>query len=67
MINSFFSGAKTVLVRDTSWAIIEGDTVITRYFEMTDFFWSEEIADKYGIIFHSSESPIRWLTGAVIK
>jgi hypothetical protein len=61
-------GEKEVLVKDTSWISIEGDTVISRYFEFTyGLFWSEEIADKFGIIFHSSESPNRWLIGAVIN
>jgi len=30
-------------------------------------FWGEQIADKFGIIFNYSESPVRYLTGAIIN
>ena len=46
---------------------IEGDTVISRYFEILELFWGEEIADGFGILNNWSESPIRNLTGAVIN
>lgn len=62
-----WSGEKTVLVKDTSWVKIEGDTVISRYFEILELFWGERIADRFGILFNWSESPIRFCTGAVIN
>ena len=64
----FFGGIeKTVLVKDTSWIVIEGDTVISRYFEILELFWGEEIAEGFGILYNLSESPIRWCTGAIIN
>ncbi len=62
-----YKDIRTVLVGDTSWAIIEGDTVITRSFQIIELFWTEEIADKFGITLFSSESPYRYLTGAIIN
>ncbi|NOX66275.1 MAG: T9SS type A sorting domain-containing protein [Chlorobi bacterium] len=63
----FWSGAKTTFIYDSIWVVIAGDTVISRITEITDLFWSEEIADKFGIYNNNSESPIRWLTGAIIN
>lgn len=63
----FWSGEKDVLVKDTSWVIIDGDTVISRYFEITQLFWGEEIVEGFGILYNLSESPIRWCTGAIIN
>lgn len=64
---SFFGGIeKTALVKDTSWVIIEGDTVISRMIEILELFWIEEIVEKFGIIWHWSESPARYCTGAII-
>ena len=64
----FWSGEKTVLVEDTSWVIIDGgDTVISRYFEIEELFWGEEIAEGFGILYNLCESPMRWCTGAIIN
>lgn len=63
----FRSGEKTTLVKDTSWIRIEGDTVISRYFEIIEQFWGERIAEKFGILYNLSESPIRSCTGAIIN
>jgi hypothetical protein len=62
-----WSGEKTVLVEDTSWVIIEGDTVISRYFEILELFWGETIVDRFGIISNWSESPLRYCTGAIVN
>ncbi|NOX65375.1 MAG: T9SS type A sorting domain-containing protein [Chlorobi bacterium] len=62
----FWSGPKTTFIYDSTWVVIDGDTVISRITEITELFWSEEIADKFGIFNNASESPIRWLTGAII-
>lgn len=63
----FWSGAKTVLVGDTNWVRIDGDTVISREFQIGELFWWEMIIEKFGIYAHSSESPIRGCTGAIIN
>lgn len=63
----FWSGEKTTLVKDTSWVIIEGDTVISRTFEIIELFWIEEIVEKFGIFWHWSDSPARYCTGAIIN
>jgi len=64
----FFGGIeKTTLVKDTSWVIIEGDTVISRTFEILELFWMEEIIEKFGIFWNWSESPARYCTGAIIN
>lgn len=64
----FFGGIeKTTLVKDTSWVILEGDTVISRTFEIIDLFWIEEIIEKFGIFWNWSESPARYCTGAIIN
>lgn len=63
----FRSGEKTVLVKDTSWVKIEGDTVISRYFEILELFWGEKIAEGFGILWNWSESPARYCTGAIIN
>jgi len=64
----FFGGIeKTTLVKDTSWVILEGDTVISRTFEIIELFWIEEIIEKFGIFWNWSESPARYCTGAIIN
>ncbi|MFH1525182.1 MAG: T9SS type A sorting domain-containing protein [Bacteroidota bacterium] len=64
----FFGGIeKTTHVKDTSWVIIEGDTVISRSFEIIELFWMEEIAEGFGIWWNWSESPARYCTGAIIN
>ncbi len=62
----FWSGEKEVLIQDTSWIIIEGDTAISRYLSYGLLFWEEEIVEGFGILYNLSESPIRWCTGAII-
>ncbi|MGK9370176.1 T9SS type A sorting domain-containing protein, partial [Melioribacter sp. Ez-97] len=64
---TFFPGQKTVLVKDTNWVIIDGDTVISRYFEIGELFWGEEIIEKFGIFSFDLESPSRYCTGAIIN
>ena len=63
----FWSGEKTTHVKDTSWVRIEGDTVISRSFEIVEQFWMEEIIEKFGIFWNWSESPARYCTGAIIN
>jgi hypothetical protein len=63
----FFSGEKTVLVGDTSWVKLDGDTVISRYFQIEELFWGEEIVENFGILYNWSESPIRGCTGAIVN
>ncbi|MEJ5352697.1 MAG: T9SS type A sorting domain-containing protein [Melioribacteraceae bacterium] len=63
----FWSGEKTVHVKDTNWVILEGDTVISRRFEILELFWWEEIIESFGIFAHSSELPARYCTGAIIN
>lgn len=63
----FWSGEKTTHVKDTSWIIIEGDTVLSRLIEITELFWEEEIAEGFGIWLNWSESPTRYCTGAIIN
>lgn len=64
---SFFPGEKTVLVGDTNWVRINGDTVISREFQIEELFWWEMIIEKFGIFAYSLESPIRGCTGAIIN
>ncbi len=64
---SFFPGEKTVLVGDTNWVSINGDTVISRQFQIEELFWWEMIIEKFGIFAYSLESPIRGCTGAIIN
>ena len=64
---SFFPGEKTVLVGDTNWVSIDGDTVISREFQIEELFWWEMIIEKFGIYAYSLESPIRGCTGAIIN
>ena len=62
-----WAGSKTALLKDTVWILIEGDTLISRNVEILELFWGEEIADKFGVWSISSESPRRFLTGAIIN
>jgi len=62
----FWSGEKEVLIQDTSWFIIEGDTAISRYLSYGLLFWQEEIIEGFGIFWNWSESPARYFTGAFI-
>ncbi|MDP2301453.1 MAG: hypothetical protein Q8N03_03385 [Ignavibacteria bacterium] len=64
---SFFPGPKTVLVKDTSWVTLDGDTVITRNYEIDQLFWWEMVIEKFGIFLFSLESPISGCTGAIIN
>ncbi|MBI1938037.1 MAG: T9SS type A sorting domain-containing protein [Ignavibacteriales bacterium] len=64
---SFFPGQKTVLVKDTSWVKLEGDTVISRYFEILELFWGEHIIEKFGVFDFNLESPSSYCTGAIIN
>ncbi|MCO6473773.1 MAG: T9SS type A sorting domain-containing protein [Melioribacteraceae bacterium] len=63
----FWSGEKTVLIVDSNWVRIEGDTVISRTIEILELFWEEEIIEKFGIFWNWSESPARYCTGAIIN
>lgn len=64
---TFFPGQKSVLVKDTNWVKIEGDTVISKYFEILELFWGEEIIEKFGVFAFNLESPNRYCTGAIIN
>ncbi|MBX2977592.1 MAG: T9SS type A sorting domain-containing protein [Ignavibacteriaceae bacterium] len=64
---SFFQGPKTVLVKDTNWVTLNGDTVISRNFEILELFWWEMVIEKFGIFLFSLESPISGCTGAIIN
>jgi len=63
----FWSGPKTGYIYDSTWVVINGDTVISKHREIFELFLTEEIADKFGIISNYNESPIRLLTGAIIN
>ncbi|HRI47746.1 MAG TPA: T9SS type A sorting domain-containing protein [Ignavibacteriaceae bacterium] len=63
----FWSGTKTTLVGDTNWVTLDGDTVISRDFQILELFWWERVIEKFGIYAHMSESPIRGCTGAIIN
>ena len=65
--NFSYPTAKTVHVKDTSWVEIEGDTVISRNFEIIEIFWAENIIEKFGISWNWSESPPRYCTGAIVN
>lgn len=64
---SFFPGEKTTLVGDTNWIKLDGDTVISRDFQIGDLFWWERIIERFGVYAFSLESPIRGCTGAIIN
>ncbi len=62
-----FNYPSTALIVDSSWIVIFGDTVMSRYVQYVDHFYEERIADKYGVVLKQSE--LAWpliLTGAVI-
>ena len=63
----FFPGIKSTLVKDSNWVIIEGDTLISRNFEILEIFWQETIIDQFGIFSFIQESPDRFCTGAIIN
>jgi hypothetical protein len=63
----FAAGAKTVLIGDTNWVVLEGDTVISRYFQILGLFWGEEIIEKLGLFSFNIEGPSEFLTGAIIN
>jgi hypothetical protein len=63
----FFPGEKTVLIKDTSWVKIEGDTLISRNYEILEAYWWEMIIEKFGIYANSLESPIRFCSGAIVN
>ena len=56
----------TALIQDTGWANIWGDTVQFKLVGYDNVFTTEMIADKYGLISFWTESPQRYLTGAII-
>lgn len=62
---SFYPGQKSTLVGDTNWVKLEGDTVISRTFQIG--FWWEEIIESFGIFSFSIESPRTYCTGAIIN
>lgn len=64
---TFFAGTKTVLVKDTSWVKVEGDTLISRYFEILELYWGERIIEKFGVHAFMLESPMRSCLGARIN
>jgi len=64
---SFFPGEKTTLVGDTNWIKLDGDTLISRDFQIGDLFWWEMIIEKFGVYAYSLESPIQVCTGAIIN
>lgn len=53
--------------QDSLWAIVFGDTVMTRHIEYLEKFMDEIIADKYGVIYTFNEGPPLYLTGAIIN
>lgn len=53
--------------KDSSWAIIFGDTVMTRQVQYGEKFLEEIIADKYGVVYILNEGPAAILTGAKIN
>lgn len=53
--------------QDSLWAIVFGDTVMTRHIEYSEKFMDEIIADKYGVIYTFNEGPPLYLTGATIN
>lgn len=59
-------GPVETYILDSLWAIVFGDTVITRLVEYRDFFLTERVADKFGVITIVQESPTGILTGAII-
>lgn len=64
---SFYPGIKSTLVKDSNWVFIEGDTLISRNFEILEIFWQETIIDQFGIFSFSQESPNRFCIGAIIN
>jgi len=62
-----YFGKKDVIIYDSSWYNVWGDTVLVRIVEYSQLFLIEAIADKYGTIWFSAESPARYLTGAIIN
>jgi hypothetical protein len=63
----FWSGEKSVLVKDTNWVIIDGDTIISRNVEILELFWWEMIIEGFGMYAHSVESPVIFCTGAIVN
>ena len=63
----FFPGIKQVHVKDTSWVQIDGDTVISRYFEILGLFMGETIIERFGIYSYRMESPASICVGAIIN
>ena len=62
-----FNYPSTALIVDSSWIVIFGDTVMSRYVQYVDHFYEERIADKYGVVLKQFE--LAWpliLTGAII-
>lgn len=64
---TFFPGLKRVFVVDSNWCCIEGDTVMSRRFNIFELFWLERIIEKFGIFSFMLESPIRFCNGAIIN
>ncbi|MEG8948173.1 T9SS type A sorting domain-containing protein [Rosettibacter firmus] len=57
----------TALIQDTGWVEVWGDTVQFKLVGYDNIFTTEMIADKYGLISFWTESPARYLTGAIIN
>ncbi len=62
-----FNYPSTALIVDSSWIVIFGDTVMSRYVQYVDHFYEERIADKYGVVLKQFELALPLiLTGAII-
>ncbi|MCH8942671.1 MAG: T9SS type A sorting domain-containing protein [Bacteroidetes bacterium] len=57
----------TAFVEDSSWAIIFGDTVMTRRIQYVANFSTDIVADKFGVLFSMADGPPRILNGAIIN
>jgi len=64
---SFYPGKKTVLVDDSSWVRLAGDTLLSKRFQITELFWQETVIENFGIYDFMQESPVRYCTGAIIN
>lgn len=60
-------GPRSVVLYDSLWAVVFGDTVITRHVEYLNLFSNDIVADKYGVITLWTEGPASYLSGAIIN
>jgi Secretion system C-terminal sorting domain len=66
--NDPYPGPKNALIDETFWAIIWGDTVLSRLVQYSELFHEEYIANKFGMWkFWDELTPERSLTGAIIN